>query len=1003
MAHDFARVAQVWGTVAAGEHDLGSGYLVSPRFVLTAGHVLDRLVEGPWVRFLPGSPLRPAAVVWRGRDGVDAALLRLDAPAEPVRPVRWGRLTGSEPGVPVVLMGFPRAQRWASGERDSGQDTGRINPGSGRLHGHYEITLDVPPAKVPSPWAGLSGAAAFCGDLLTAVVVTDTGGKLTAVPAARLCDDAGFRAAVEADAGPLVPESVELVHLLSAPQRWPDVRSPSFLLRADVEAVRFRGRREVLERLLAWCRGDGFGVRLLTGSGGQGKTRLARRLMDHLRADGWAAGWLLDRDFREQALRPVTTMTVPLLLVVDYAETRPASAYRLIETALSGTAPAPVRVLIVARSAGDWWTQFQRRTGELSNALADTPVDVLPPLEDTQAGRIEAFGEAATDLAQRLGEVPGYETVTWAEHLPAVKPPDLTGPGAGSALALQMAALSCLLQTGPRPVPSAPGRRAEDLLLDHEVRYWERAAAARWPVPFTPRTLREAVVCATLYGAATEDEAQRVIARLPALADQTYDVRRAVCSWLHDLYPASAGNFWGPLEPDRLGEYLVEEAVGQSPDVIGAILPHVSQTQTHRALTVLARISGRQPAVLDILADLVARAPHRFAGPVIDVAAQTNQPIALLTVVGKLTDASALPAGILEQAQTGTRLGAPSPVLVDALVAVCDRCREFLPADPDRYLPMLATSLNLLAFHLGEVRRHGEALTAADEAVQHHRVLARQWPDEHLAGLASALLNRAVRLGDQGLVDEAVDVVSEAVTCYRTLADRQPDTHLPALAAALNSLSVRLGEVGSHEAALTAVEEAVAVFRALSDDRPDLHLPGLASSLSNLGSQLAAIGEADAALAAVDESIGQYRAVRGAGAAAARPGLARAVASRAERLAELGRHAEAFDAIREAIGRWEHLGADLPLADTLVTYARMLIQVRRPAAAAGPLVRAFGLSSRQLDASRAARAAEVLINVYRRDPEGVSAAWWAATGFAPPDWLRGTGDYAPWLPYGWRG
>ena len=49
-------------------------------------------------------------------------------------------------------------------------------------------------------------------------------------------------------------------------------------LRAEEQVVPFRGRPE-LDELLAWCgTGERVGVRLVTGDGGAGKTRLALRL-----------------------------------------------------------------------------------------------------------------------------------------------------------------------------------------------------------------------------------------------------------------------------------------------------------------------------------------------------------------------------------------------------------------------------------------------------------------------------------------------------------------------------------------------------------------------------------------------------------------------------------------------------------------------------------------------------------------------------------------------------
>ena len=63
-------------------------------------------------------------------------------------------------------------------------------------------------------------------------------------------------------------------------------RAVARYLRPEEAVVPFRDRRELAE-LLAWCTGGGHaGVRLVTGDGGAGKTRLALRLGQELEAAG---------------------------------------------------------------------------------------------------------------------------------------------------------------------------------------------------------------------------------------------------------------------------------------------------------------------------------------------------------------------------------------------------------------------------------------------------------------------------------------------------------------------------------------------------------------------------------------------------------------------------------------------------------------------------------------------------------------------------------------------
>jgi hypothetical protein len=94
-------------------------------------------------------------------------------------------------------------------------------------------------------------------------------------------------------------------------------------LRPEEAVVPFRDRPE-LEELLGWCTGDAggrAGVRLVTGAGGAGKTRLALRLGRELELCGWRSLWV-PRAAEREAAGAVRTVGEPCVLVVDYAETR---------------------------------------------------------------------------------------------------------------------------------------------------------------------------------------------------------------------------------------------------------------------------------------------------------------------------------------------------------------------------------------------------------------------------------------------------------------------------------------------------------------------------------------------------------------------------------------------------------------------------------------------------------------------------------------------------------
>jgi hypothetical protein len=131
---------------------------------------------------------------------------------------------------------------------------------------------------------------------------------------------------------------------------------PAGLLDPRRGLVEFTGRERELAGLLAWCQdGRARGVRLVTGPGGVGKTRLSVELCARLEPCGWR--WVRAGDQEEAAALAAARRgwPGPVLLVVDYAETRPGLGELLRAVAAEA---GVVRVLLLARGAGEWWDRL---------------------------------------------------------------------------------------------------------------------------------------------------------------------------------------------------------------------------------------------------------------------------------------------------------------------------------------------------------------------------------------------------------------------------------------------------------------------------------------------------------------------------------------------------------------------------------------------------------------------------------------------------------------------
>jgi hypothetical protein len=192
------------------------------------------------------------------------------------------------------------------------------------------------------------------------------------------------------------------------------------------------------------------------------------QLVSQLEPLGWRCIWV-DQDQEADVVAKEREVTSGrLLLIVDYAETRLGLPELLRATAKDeGSA---LRVLLLARQAGDWWRQLQGSQGVVRDLVAEAD-QVIEELPQTVVATsvVEILREAMPCFAEWLEmPEPDPELVSITGDMDHAR-----------MLDLHAAALAAVLVFPHRP----PGSVVEidlgkvlETLLGHEMAYWEGRA-----------------------------------------------------------------------------------------------------------------------------------------------------------------------------------------------------------------------------------------------------------------------------------------------------------------------------------------------------------------------------------------------------------------------------------------------------------------------------------------------------------------------------------------------
>ncbi|WP_125776984.1 tetratricopeptide repeat protein [Antribacter gilvus] len=658
---------------------------------------------------------------------------------------------------------------------------------------------------------------------------------------------------------------------------------PLGLLDPVARVVPFGGRDAELADLLAWSRDrTPAQVRLLTGLGGVGKTRLAVELTARLLRARWRCLWVGPDDSPESvadACRPSRFHSGPVLVVIDEAAVRPGIAALLDATGVA--ARGRLRVLLLARTGRTWW----QRLLWLSDLWSEHPV--LTSHTHLPAATTLSPAEAATSAVGAFARHLGVEV-----GAPAVAA--TTGPV--PPLDLHAAALVAVLRArdGTPPARVDPVSGVANL-LDLERERWAAAAP-----PATDLTgLDDAVASAWLMG--------------------------------ERLGPHPAGN--AAAVPGRLAELHVARRLGASPSLRDACTRRLTPGTAFQVAGFACRLDIDSPGVPEA-ANLPTQLLRRVAAGVPDNARLLASIRTLLPwqpgpgmapIVADLARRQvdllpssdvALRAEALESLGRAMHAAHPREALRPSLEAVHLQ-RELFAEAPERHRVGLASALA----HLGVVQRTtgspDDALTAELEALTLCRAAPRDVAVWTEPVLANALRATSVSYVYLGLVEEAEKYQREAITVLRRLARRDPVGFEAELGGVLAN-QMMLVESGRPEDALTATREAVRILRRLAHQRPDLHENALARALSNVSHVCTALGNLDEAVRTAEEALTIRRRLADSDPQF-RWELAWSLSGLAAVRSEQGRLWDAAELGREALAIRRGLAADSP-----VRYEEML-------------------------------------------------------------------------------
>lgn len=840
----------------------GTGFFVAPNTILTCAHVMQE---------------RTCSVEWGDRQATGSVRLRLpdsDGPASgpyPAPDLAVVDVAGAD-GHPYVeidpespIAGPAGDALWAAGfseryARDKWSVTQAAFSASGveNYDGQELIRVTGPSPIVP----GMSGGPVLntrtgwvCGVLKrTADDRVPTGGWV--VPLRPLIDREPALTSLAGPSGRWRATRRQafgsaLRHSLSIPKEdRPAIledEGPAWPLRPEFRVVPFHGREETHSGLVQWCERDSpIALRLITGQGGTGKTRLALELVGDRLTHNWIAGLLSPqvangaRDQLQQFVEQFERIGESTLVVIDYAEglsDLPELLDRLGEVTLR---PGQrLRLLLLARHPGEWWRSFL--PGKLANRrirnLIERQENVtqLASLSDTVRDQVLEFRLALKAFADAL-------------RLPSV-PEAMLEPTDDQPPVLQVHAAALLAAHRARDEPGKAhtvqvNMKIFDQLLNHESVFWSRSSTVS-KLPLLPTTQRQVVATSVLVGADDADSGADLLRRV-------FEMRKTesidVAAWLSELYPvrdSDESRYWAPLRPDVVGERLVATVFSASPGLAEAALAGLPEDGLSRAFTVLTRacvhseaearmllnrlLRADMPVRLPVAIQLAPKAGHPLGEIITTLVRETDPPPELIETLAEalpdVASAELLPlvAYVIEYAVAESekldldeeqlalmhQIYGNQLLMTGRITESLEQLRQAFTGferlyehDPGEYIEPLSYTLSILGLALANAEQAEEAAAMCARAIE----LAGELDELPVASVA-AQISAAETMQAVGRLSEAEQILDQALPVIAEAATEDPDAR-GLLATTTAAKAMIMANLGRYTAAQAAVQEA---------------------------------------------------------------------------------------------------------------------------------------------------------------------------------------------------